>query len=77
MTKDKIIEFARSKGYDGAEYSGKWKDYEVYNPTVDGFTEKDPAIIGLPLIILVQGDRIRLSTADEAFEYLDTFEDEE
>lgn len=77
MTKEKIIAFAKSKGYDGAEYAGKWKGYEVYEPTIKGATERDPAIVGIPLIILVKGDRIRLSTVDEAFEYMDSLEDEE
>jgi hypothetical protein len=75
MTKQKIIAFARSKGYDGAMYSGKWNGYEVYEPTVKGSTEEDPAIIGVPLIILVKGEDIRLSTVDEAFEYLDTIDE--
>ena len=77
MTKEKIIAFARSKGYDGAKYAGKWKEYDVYEPTIKGATERNPAIVGVPLKILVQGDRIRLSTVDEAFEYIESLDDEE
>ena len=77
MTRDKIIAFAKEWGYSGAQYSGKWNGYEVYNPTYEGATEEEPAIIGLPLIILVKGNEIRLSTPDEAFAYLDTLPDEE
>lgn len=77
MTREKVLNFARKQGYDKVEYSGKWRGYDVYTPEVDYGTEKEPAIIGLPLIILVKGNEIRLSTPDEAFAYLDTLPDEE
>ncbi len=32
MTKEKIKRFAQSSIYDNAEYIGKWKGYEVYEP---------------------------------------------
>lgn len=77
MTKEKILNFAKEKGYDNVEYAGKWRGYEVYKPGVDYGTEKEPAIIGLPLIILVKGNEIKLSTVDEAFAYLDSLPDDE
>lgn len=77
MTREQINAFAKKWGYDGTEYQGKWRGYDVYEPTTKGATETDPAIIGLPLIILVKGNDIRLSTPDEAFAYLDTLPDEE
>lgn len=76
MTDAKIEAFARKKGYDGARYVGQWRGYSVYEPTIKGATEESPAIVGIPLIILVKGENIRLSTEDEAFEYLDSLPDE-
>lgn len=74
MTLQKIIEFARKNGYDGAVPKGMWRDYKVYEPTFEG---DKPMNVGLPLMILVKGEEIRLSTPDEAFAYLDTLPDEE
>ena len=48
-----------------------WHGFEVYTPVYS----IEPACIGLPLIILVKDGNIRLSTPDEAFEYLDDIED--
>ena len=75
MTNAQVKAYAKSQGYEGAEYLGKWRGYDVYNPNIAGASETNPAIVGLPLIILVKGDKIRMSTPDEAFAYLDTIED--
>ena len=68
MTQDKILQFAKAQGYDGAEYDSKWHAYDVYQPTFDGV---EIPMIGLPFVILVKDGAIRMSTKDEAFEYLD------
>lgn len=68
MKLEKIIEFAKKHGYSGAEYSTDWKGYEVYEPYFDG---EETRYVGLPYIILVKGDKIRLSTPDESFEFID------
>ena len=47
------------KGYD-------WNDYKVYEP----FYSK-PVAIGLPLVVLVKDDEVRVSTEREAFDYLE------
>ncbi|MBS6477727.1 MAG: hypothetical protein KH405_07955 [Firmicutes bacterium] len=42
-----------------------WKGYEVYEPVYD-----DDVCIGLPYVILAKDDEVRISTDDEALEYL-------
>lgn len=70
-----IVKFAQEMGYAGAEYRGKWKDYEVYAPTGD---DEDIANIGKPEFIFVFENIIRMATEDEMFEYIDSLpEDEE
>ena len=66
--------YAKSVGYDGVEYLGTYQDKEVFNPTYD---RDDTAFVGAPLVIFVENGEARMSTADEAFEYLDyTLRDE-
>lgn len=36
MTKETVIRFAKEQGYDNALYIGKWKGYDVYEPTLEG-----------------------------------------
>ena len=47
------------KGYD-------WNGYEVYELDFD-----NKAYVGLPLVILVKGEEVRLSTTGESLDYLD------
>ena len=68
MKLDKIINFAKEQGYETAEYIGKWKNYDLYEPVFS--TEAEVSYIGLPFTIMVKGDLIRMSTVDEAFEQL-------
>lgn len=42
-----------------------WKGYEVYKPIYTEFAFRGPL-----LFVLVKGDHVRLSTVDEAEEYL-------
>lgn len=72
MVDERIINYAKSLGYDGAEYKGKWKEYDVYEPTL-----KEPADIGKPVFILNQGENLRITTEKETFEYIDSLPDEE
>ena len=60
--------YAKSVGYDGVEYLGTYQDKEVFNPTYD---RDDTAFVGAPLVIFVENGEARMSTADEAFEFLD------
>jgi len=70
---NKVVEFAKTNGYDKAVYSGKWHDYDVYDPCYD---DNEVRFEGLPFFILVKDDTIRMSTDDEAFSYIDTFPDD-
>lgn len=75
MNRDQVTEFARKAGYDGAEYRGKWKNFEVYAPVTEN---EEIANIGKPEFIFVFENIARMATEDEMFEYLDSLpEDEE
>lgn len=66
MIKDKQVnEFARKHGYEKAEYLKKWKGYRCYEPIM---SKGKISFSGLPLLILVKGDEIRMSTPEEAME---------
>lgn len=67
MKLEKIKAFAKEQGYDDVLYLDKWRGYDAYEPVFNG---DEVSIVGLPLIILVKGDVVRMSTADEAFEQL-------
>lgn len=69
-TIDKIKAFAKKNGYAEVEFHGTWNGYDVYQPHI--FADKAPVKVGPPLKILVKGRKIRLTTVDEAFAYLDT-----
>lgn len=77
MSNEKIVEFAKKNGYDDAIPLGPWREYDCYEPIFDGATEDEPAIVGPPLIILVKGDEIRMSTEEEAFQQMDETDTDE
>lgn len=76
MIREQIVQFAKKNGYDDVIYKGKWRQYDVYEPTIDGATPENPVYVGLPFIILVEGNKIRLSTKEEGFAYIYDLEDE-
>ena len=59
--------FSKEQGYDDVLYLGKWKDYDVYEPVFRG---EKVSIVGIPLVILVKDETVRMSTMEEAFEQL-------
>lgn len=71
MKKKAIVAFAQKNGYDGVSSLGKWKEYDAYEPTFKGTSESEPAFTGPPLMILVKGEEIRMSTIEEAYEQMD------
>ena len=71
MSKKEIIAFAKKNGYDGVLPLGKWREYDAYEPTFNGATEEEPSFVGPPLMILVKGEEIRMSTEEEAYEQLE------
>jgi len=68
MKIEKVKDFAKQQGYDDVLSIGKWKGFDAYEPVFNG---EEPSFIGVPLLILVKGDSIRMSTVEEAFEQLD------
>lgn len=76
MSKDKVIAFAKKQGYDGAVPLNKWRGYDCYEPTFTESSAENPAIVGPPLIILVKGSEIRMSTVEEAFAQMDETEED-
>lgn len=71
MSLEKVIEFAKKQGYESVEKLEKWKEYDVYEPI---YKNDEVSIIGMPLLILVKGEEIRMSTVEEALEQLSTAE---
>lgn len=71
MEIEKVVAFARKQGYDNVRQLEPWKGFEVYEPIFDG---DEVSVVGLPLLILVKGNEIRMSTPEEAFEQLDDSE---
>ena len=64
-----IEKFAKLQGFDKIEPAGKWRGYNVYKPVYE-----EEVTVGLPLVILVKGNNIRMSTPDEAFAIIDDME---
>jgi len=72
MDKNKIIAFAKKNGYETAEKLNDWNGYECYEPIMDS---NKVSAIGPPLLILVKGESIRMSTVEEAFQQIDDMEE--
>lgn len=73
MQMEKIKEFAKKQGYETAKPLKPWNGYECYEPVMDS---KETAMTGPPLLILVKGESIRMSTVEEAFQQIDDTEEE-
>ena len=76
MNLQSIIEFAKQQGYDDVAPLGQWRGYDCYEPILNTADEEYPAATGLPLLILVKDDTIRMSTAEEAFAQMEDMESE-
>ena len=63
----KVLNFAKLQGYDGVRLLGEWHDYDAYEPVFDGGV----ADVGPPLMILVKGETIRMSTPEEGYQQID------
>ena len=70
MDKVSVLEFAKKQGYDGVKPLGQWRGYDIFEPTFDQSSEEEPAIVGPPLTIMVQGETIRMSTEKESFQQI-------
>ena len=70
MTKKEIDRFAKEQGYaGGCVYLREWNGYSIYEPLFDDSGE--PCVIGPPLVVMVSGETIRMSTEEEAFQTLE------
>lgn len=72
MTLAEITEFAKNHEYDAVKQLEDWHDFKVYEPLFSG---NEYAMVGLPLVILVRDDQIRMSTADEALQIIDDMDE--
>jgi hypothetical protein len=67
MDEKEILKFAKQEGYEDISYIGKWREFEVYEPLFDF---EGTSYVGLPFIILVTQDEIRMSTPEESLEQI-------
>lgn len=67
MTINDIIGFAKKNGYKSAIPVEGWKGYDVYEPVYSNKV----SFVGLPFLILVKSETIRMSTPEESFSYID------
>lgn len=74
MTFEEVKKFAEENGYATAYKLDPWNGYEVYEPIMD---EGAISYTGVPLIILVKGDEIRMSTPEEAYKQIEDMSKEE
>ena len=66
-TKKLLNEAMEALGADSCKRGKNWNGYEVYIPVyVNG-----GYVVGLPLVVLVKDGDVRISTEEEAYEYLD------
>lgn len=68
MAVDDVKAFARAQGYDDIALIGKWHGYDAYEPLYDG---EEAVPTGPPLMILVKGETIRMSTPEEGYQQID------
>lgn len=72
MISEKIEEFAKEYGFDGAEFKCKWSGYNCYEPVFSNGI----AYLGLPQFIFEsENGNIRMSTSEEAFQLIDELTD--
>lgn len=64
--KDKLESMLDEMEAEGYEKGKPWKGYNVYIPKYSGGPK-----IGLPYVLLEKDGKIRYSTTEESFEYLD------
>ena len=71
MERSKVLEFAKENGYRSLGKKDFWNGYDIYEPLFNYPREGAVYRTGPPLVILVEGNKIRMSTVKECFEYLD------
>lgn len=69
MVQPSVNEFAKTQGYEKAEYLCEWRGFKCYEPVV---AEGEVSFVGLPLLILEdEKGNIRMSTPEEALQQID------
>lgn len=63
--KEKVEGYVNALNADDYHEGESWNGYTVYVPDYD-----KPTYVGLPYVILVKDNEVRLSTAKESLEYL-------
>ena len=71
MERSKVLKFANDLGYGNIGEEDHWNGYEVYQLIYNKPGDENVYHIGLPHIVMIKGDKIRISTDTECFEYLD------
>lgn len=69
MIRPDVVLYAKLHGYDRVESVGKWRGYDAYQPSVNLHNGKAPRV-GMPYLILAKGPKLRLTTADECWDYM-------
>ena len=69
--KEKLEDFLDELQAKSFRKGKSWKGYDVYVPEYD-----EMVYIGLPLVLLVKSEEMRISTGEECLDYW-AFEDEE
>lgn len=69
---EEIEDYMEELNADSYQKGKGWKGYDVYIPEY-----KQLVYIGLPYVVLVRGEEVRLSTEEESLEYLEYSEKEE
>lgn len=64
----KAMKFAKENGYESVQYLGKYEKYFVYEPIMD---VNNTSFIGLPTVILINDEEVRMSNYDETMLLLD------
>lgn len=74
ITLEQVKQFATINGYKDVEPLGEWRGYEIYEPIL---SRDKTCFIGPPLMIMVKGDTIRMSTPEEGMEQIAEMPDDE
>lgn len=69
---DSILRYANKNGYKDVIYRGKFEKFSVYELILS----EELIYIGIPQYIMDDGQKIRVSSPDEAFKILDWLEKE-
>lgn len=63
---EKVLQFAKDHGFDSVKYAGKWEGFDIYHPE-----KEEDYWVGDPVVIMVQGGKIRFSSPNESFKIFD------